>query len=224
MEEQYYIQSPSTQDAYHEDEAIDVLSLSDLMIYDNNGDPQDFYTLKDQNPIDFDDEFEFSSELLKTSINNSVVFCGKIIPYKESIVSPKIHNFESKRSHKQRWTFLRVFKKSSKPKSNIYSETLDLKYEVPIRRVSILASATKPRWHLLLFGFGSGSFSTQMHIRDLKKRRTSMGIKDRRDGKKRDEDDRGVGSWRLMRFLGCGSGGDRGGCHHHHRNAVKKLE
>ncbi|KAI3705186.1 hypothetical protein L1987_75420 [Smallanthus sonchifolius] len=210
-----YIQNPPTQDSNHEDEVIDMLSLSDLMIYDNNGGPHDLYRLNDENPSEFDDQFEFSSELLKTSvINNSVVFCGKIIPYKESnIASPNTYKLESKTSHKQRWRFVRVFKKS---KSNIHSETLDLKFEVPIRRVSILASASKPRWYLLMFGFGSSSFSSQMHIRDLKKRRTSVGAKDhRRDGKKSG----GIGSWRLVKFLGCGGGGGDD----HHPIAIKEL-
>ncbi|KAI3808996.1 hypothetical protein L1987_24960 [Smallanthus sonchifolius] len=228
MEEDRYVQNPPTQDLNHEDEVIDTLSLSDLMIYDNNGGPQDFYRLNDQNPSEFDDQFEFSSELLKTSvINNSVVFCGKIIPYKEHIASPNTYKLESKTSHKQRWRFVRVFKKSSKSKSNIHSETLDLKFEVPIRRVSNLASASKPRWYLLMFGFGSSSFSAHMHIRDLKKRQTSVGAKDRRDGKRSGGNGGGIGSWRLLKFLGCGGGdGGRGGGggDNHHPTAIKELE
>ncbi|PWA60432.1 hypothetical protein CTI12_AA378980 [Artemisia annua] len=180
MEEACYDQSPPTQDSYHEDEVIDTLSLSDLMIYDNNGDPHDFYQLDEQNlNFDDDEEFEFSSEFLKTSMSNNVIFCGKLIPYKESIVSPSNHKLESKKQHKKRWWISRFFKKSSRSKSNNDSEKLDLRYEqVPIRRVSILASATKPRWYFLLFGFGSNSFPAHMHIRDLKKRQTSAGNKD----------------------------------------------
>ncbi|PWA96002.1 hypothetical protein CTI12_AA029660 [Artemisia annua] len=183
MEEACYDQSPPTQDSYHEDEVIDTLSLSDLMIYDNNGDPHDFYQLDEQN-LDDDEEFEFSSEFLKTSMSNNVIFCGKLIPYKESIVSPSNHKLESKKQHKKRWWISRFLKKSSRSKSNNDSEKLDLRYEqVPIRRVSILASATKPRWYFLLFGFGSNSFPAHMHIRDLKKRQTSVGNKDSRDNK-----------------------------------------
>ncbi|KAJ0558285.1 hypothetical protein HanRHA438_Chr07g0318831 [Helianthus annuus] len=222
------IQTSPTQDSnHHEDEVFDTLSLSDFMIYDNNGDPQDFFRLKDENPSDFDDQFEFSSELLKTSMNNSVVFCGKIIPYKESSVSPNTHKLESKKlqtSHKQRWRF---FKKSSKSKTHmIYSEKHELKYEVPIRRVSILTSATKPRWYLLMFGFGSNSYSAQMHIRDLKKRQTSIGTKDRMDDKKSGGDDGGRESWSLVRFLGCGGGGGGGrrGGDSYLPNAIKNLE
>ncbi|KAK1421250.1 hypothetical protein QVD17_23439 [Tagetes erecta] len=205
MEEGRYAQN------HQDDEVIDTLSLSDFMIYDNNGDPQDFYRLNEQldDPSDFDDQFEFSSELLKTSVTNSVVFCGKIIPYKESInVSP--HKMESKKLRKSH-KFVGFFKKSRKPKSHIYSEKLDLKYEVP-------------RWYLFMFGFGSNSFSAQMHIRDLKKRQTSMGKKDRIDhGKKSGGNDGGIGSWSLLRFLGCGGGGGRGG-DNHLPMIIKKLE
>lgn len=203
-------EGPYTQN-HQDDEVIDTLSLSDFMIYDNNGDPQDFYGLNDQNLNDFDDQFEFSSELLKTSVSNSVVFCGKIIPYKESIVSPnKI--MESKKLHKSH-KLVRFFKKSRKPKSHIYSEKLDLKYEVP-------------RWYLFMFGFGSNSFSAQMHIRDLKKRQTtSLGNKDRRDhDKKSGGNDGGIGSWSLLRFLGCGGGGSGRGGDNHLPMIIKKLE
>ncbi|KAI3721367.1 hypothetical protein L2E82_32377 [Cichorium intybus] len=63
MEEGRYDEYPSTQDSYYEDERMDTLSLSDLLI-----DTQDFYRIDDPNPnLDIDEEFEFSSELLKTS-------------------------------------------------------------------------------------------------------------------------------------------------------------
>nr|GEY72126.1 hypothetical protein [Tanacetum cinerariifolium] len=221
MEEAHYDQNSPTQDLYHEDEVIDTLSLSDLMIYDNNGDPHDFYQLDEK--FDADDEFEFSSELLKTSTTNNVVFCGKIIPFKETNVSQSTYKqLESKKQHtrhKQRWWISRFFKKSSRSKSNKDSEKLDLRYDqVPIRRVSILASATKPRWYFLLFGFGSNSFPAHMHINDLKKRQTSAGNKDSRDNKISSISGGDIGSWRLMRFLGCGGGGEN-----HHQKAIMKI-
>lgn len=234
MEETCYDQNTSTQEySYHEDEVLDTLSLSDLLIYDNNGDPQlDFYRVDDQNPnLDTDDhEFEFSSELLKTSVSSSVVFCGKIIPYKEPGVSENTHKQDQrKKQHKRRyWRLVPFFKKSRNLDS---SEKLDLKYEVPIRRVSILASATKPRWYLFMFGFGSSRFPVKMHIRDLKKRQTSMGtrsgggnkISDGTGGCGRGDDGSGsaagIGSWSLARLLGCGGGGG-----HHHPKAIVKIQ
>ncbi|KAL7614938.1 hypothetical protein Lser_V15G08639 [Lactuca serriola] len=220
MEECRHDEYAPAQDSYYEDEMIDTLSLSDLLIYDNNVDAKDFYRVDDPNPnLDDDaDQFEFSSELLMTSVSSNVVFCGKIIPYKEPSVSQNTHKPESKKQqkqHKQRWRLVTFFKKPGKSKANIESKKLDLKYDVPIRRVSILASATKPRWYLLMFGVGSSRFPAQMHIRDLKKRQTSMSIKDV-DNKIRGG---GIGSWRLVRFLGCGGGG--GG--DSHEAIIRKL-
>lgn len=225
MEETRYDENSPTQDSYFEDDVIDTLSLSDLRINDNDGDQQDFYRLDDQN-LSFHDEdkFEFSSEFLKTSVNNNIVFCGKIIPYKEPSVyqnTQKPENKKQHKHHKQRWWFVRYFKKSRRSKSNIDSEKLDLKYEVPIRRVSILASSTKPRWYLLMFGLGSSSFPGQMHIRDLKKRQTSMGSKDSKDNKTITSNGGGIGSWRLVKFLGCGGGGGDGD--NHHTNVIMNI-
>ncbi|XP_071705807.1 uncharacterized protein [Rutidosis leptorrhynchoides] len=218
MGEASYILNPPTRELYQDDEVIDTLSLSDLQIYENNGDPQGFYQFDDQNlNLDDDDHFEFSSELLNTSMSNSVVFCGKIIPYKEPNVSQNVHKLESKKQNRQRWKFVKFFKNLSRDKSNIDSKDLDLKYEVPIRRVSILASVTKPRWYLLMFGYGSNGISTQMHIRDLKKRQTSIRFKDGSENKSSE----GIVSWRLVRFLGCGGGGGGGNCR---PNAIMKIE
>ncbi|KAI3520091.1 hypothetical protein L1887_09315 [Cichorium endivia] len=220
MEEGRYDEYPSTKDSYYEDERMDTLSLSDLLI-----DTQDFYRVEDPNPnLDIDEEFEFSSELLKTSVAHSVVFCGKVIPYKESSVSQNTYKLERKKQqkhHKRKWRFFTFFNKPSKSKANLDSKKLDLKYEAPIRRVSILASATKPRWYLLMFGVGSSRFPAQMHIRDLKKRQTSMGTKAVKDNKISGSNNGGIGSWRLVRFLGCG--GSKGG-DSHHPNAIVKIE
>ncbi|KAI3799746.1 hypothetical protein L1987_35047 [Smallanthus sonchifolius] len=184
----------------HEDEVIDTLSLSDFLIYeyDNNGDPQEFYKL--DNIDNLDDQFEFSSDLLKTSVNNSVVFCGNIIPYKEPTISQNSLKLESKKlqkSHKHRWRLVRFLKRSSRSESKV-DQT---------KRVSILASETKPRWYLFMFGFGSSSFTAQLQVRDLKKRQTSMGTKDRSDSKIGGGKGGGTGYWRLVKLLGCGGGG-----------------
>ncbi|KAJ9539955.1 hypothetical protein OSB04_026461 [Centaurea solstitialis] len=198
MEEACYDHSSPTQEyTYHEDEVLETLSLSDLLIYDNNGDPQlDFYPVEDQNAnLDTDDhEFEFSSELKKTSLSSSVVFCGKIIPYKEPNVSQNTHKQDqSKKQHKKRrnWRLVSFFKKTRNKLDS--SEKLDMKYEVPIKRVSV-----------------------KMHIRDLKKRQTSMSTRSVSCGSGNSGGNGGgIGYWGLARLLGCGGAGG-----HNHPKAI----
>lgn len=228
MEQARFVQKLLTQELYNEDEVIDSPSLSDFLMYATNGDPKEFNQLDNQNhSFDSDDQFEFSSELMKTSMDKNVVFCGKIIPYKENSVSQNTHKVDIKKQHKHhkdRWSFVRFFKKSCTSKSSFDLEKDDLKYEVPIQRVSLMASSSKSRWHLLVSGFGSiGHQEHHMHIRDLKKRQTSIRTKDNRDNNKSGGNGGGIWSRSIIRFLGCGGGGG-GGVNNHHLNANMEIE
>ncbi|GJZ84077.1 hypothetical protein Tco_0649416 [Tanacetum coccineum] len=174
----------------------DTLSLSDLPMY---GDQNLKFWVEDRSMSSYDTEqdFEFSSEMTITSHDSwkPIVFCGKII----HVSSQNVEKFESK-----------------KKQQKCYKHTADTNV---VRKVSILASKTKSRWYLFMIGFGSSRLiPKEMHINDLRKRRTSHQ-------KKCNDycyecDTSRMRSRGFLKFFGCGGGrsgtkDDETLCKHH---------
>ncbi|KAI3758053.1 hypothetical protein L6452_05600 [Arctium lappa] len=164
---------PFTTQYTNDDKDEDTLSLSDIPMY---CDQTIEFQVEDQSMNDdYEQDFEFSSEMMTPchDSSNPVVFCGKVI----QVSSPNIQILRSKKQHRH----------CNRPRTCI------------LRKVSILVSKTKSRWYLFMFGFGSSRFPKEMHIRDLRKRQTSVRSK---------FDSHGIQSQGLIWFLGCGGGGD----------------
>ncbi|KAI3761778.1 hypothetical protein L1987_52200 [Smallanthus sonchifolius] len=160
--------NPSTKSNSNEEDEEDTLSLSGLFMYSDKN--IEFWVENRSTSHEFEQDFEFSSEMMLTShdSSNPVVFCGNVIQ-----VSPQNIKKQQKR-HEMR-----------------------------------LASKTKSRWYVLMFGFGPNRYPRKMHIRDLKERQTSVkrACGDRcRVCEERDEGGR-MRTRGFIRFLGCGGGG-----------------
>lgn len=196
-----------------DEEDDETLSLCDLPIYGESAD----YSKEDQSSSSSSDGFEFfSEEWSSTSFPaDNILFCGKLIPYKEHKVSNNPHKLEinkqpkcinevsSSLSHAP--SFNSVLKKCV---DNIGK--CEKKNDVLDRRITILKSPTKSRWFLFLFG--STRVSTEMEIREIRKRQNKKILPLRSSGGGRI---RGKGWWKLIRALGCSS--------HHHADAMIKA-
>uniref|UniRef100_A0A2N9EVY6 Uncharacterized protein n=1 Tax=Fagus sylvatica TaxID=28930 RepID=A0A2N9EVY6_FAGSY len=194
-QEQYLdpLEENSTTELEDPYEAEETLSLCDLPIYSDASNWDD-YSKEDQSlsSSDNNDEFfEFFSEELTASTcstttiqNKNIIFCGKLIPYKE--LPEKSQNQETNNVNTNKTTPRKVGK------------------------VTMLASPTKSRWYLYMFGMTR--FPTEMELRDIKTRQSrikspsmmfrSVECDDMVKGNE-DESRRGNGMWRLLRILGC---------------------
>uniref|UniRef100_A0A5B6YNT0 Uncharacterized protein n=1 Tax=Davidia involucrata TaxID=16924 RepID=A0A5B6YNT0_DAVIN len=235
-----------------DDDAEETLSLCDLPIYSTEAADWEDFSKEDQSfssiSSDQEDYFEFFSteEFISSTTScssahhqNSIIFCGKLIPYKEAAASidttQKLENTKQQPPRKRglfRWKNLDSFNKPKTSKSNESSSVLpvsagkcDKNYDFSVQRLSILASPTKSRWHLFMFGLAR--FPTEMDLSEMKnrqsrRRRQRSSTLFRSDGG--DEKvaggggSRGKGLWGLIRSLGCGRGGGD-----YHANAVVKA-
>lgn len=186
------------QDPY---EAEETLSLSDLPIYSDPTDRDDYSKDQDQSLPQDDDFFEFLSEDFTASTcaataNKNIIFCGKLIPYKELPGPEKTRNHESTdtKDFTPRKTFLdgnhsvgfnkkKSSSKYSKLQSDKDSNTLSLaspknhvyetrKCDFAVGKVSLIASPAKSRW--CLFMFGMTRFPTEMELRDIRSRQSRI--------------------------------------------------
>lgn len=144
------------------DEAEDTLSLCDLPIYGDFrcDDWSDDCLSKESRASDPDqDFFEFSShEFDSQSLpSESVVFCGKIIPYKKPILtSERPHKPGKQRRRLSRWM------------------SLLFQWGISSNRscVDKYGSLQNSRWHLFVFGLGR--FPVEMELRDIKTRQSRL--------------------------------------------------
>lgn len=237
------------QDPYDEAE-LETLSLCDLPIYsDASNWDDDFSREQDQSLSSENDFFEFSSDdfTCAATTNDNIIFCGKLIPYRELILpkSPeKTKNQLAESDTKQnqinkkglfRWkslSFNRTKTFSRRDEKNNCSKSLALpasksfvyatsnKCDFSVGKASMLASPTKSRWYLFMFGIRS--LPTEMELRDIRTRQSRLKsqsmmfrsvecdemVKD--NGRRR-----GKGLWGLLRDLRYRSA--------HHANAVVKA-
>lgn len=203
-------ESPIIHDA---DEAEETMSLCDLPIYSDSADwGRDCGSTSSSTSSD-GDFFEFFSEDFSAQPcpAKDIIFCGKLIPCKEQpICCPQIHEIDSNKQQirKKRsffkWRSLSLGSKSkkSRPEGGDMQEKCDLS----ARRVSILTSPAKSRWHLFMFGLMR--FPTEMELRDIKNRqvrrhpetmfRSFSGQEEMSLQRKRAK-----GFWGMLRALGC---------------------
>ncbi|XP_059458657.1 uncharacterized protein LOC132188256 [Corylus avellana] len=232
------------QDPYEAEEA---LSLCDLPIYsDDTASNWDDYTKEEQRLSSDNDFFEFFSEdfaaaaTAASTANNHIIFCGKLIPYRET-QSREISSGDTKQNQKKRDGFLRrkslSFNKKKSKAEEKGSSALALpsskgyvyaakNSDFSVGKVSLLPPSTKSRWYLFLFGMAG--LPTEMELTDIRTRQSRMKsqpstmsqssfecdemVKGVGDNARRS---RGKGLWRLLRMLGCSST--------HQTNAVVKA-
>ncbi|KAF8370144.1 hypothetical protein HHK36_031839 [Tetracentron sinense] len=187
------------------DEADDALSLCDLPLYSDGTEWEDSGK-EYPRPSSSDHEFfEFSSDF-SGEMNmiipppNDIIFCGKLIPYKESPTED------------------RAMRKSPSLKKQLQKlRNPSKKCDLTARKESILSSSVKPRWYLLMFGLVK--FPTEMELKDIRNRqsrRNPSSLFPAFDGGKSVKGirSRGKGSfWGLLRAFGCKS----------HANAMVKA-
>ncbi|XP_058775968.1 uncharacterized protein LOC131650263 [Vicia villosa] len=168
---------------------------------------------KDHDDDDDDDDnlFEFFSEEFTTSTtHDNIIFCGKLIPFKDH---PNVVDQKAKLTSKSMKSSDVDDIASLKVKSFAYD------YTSMGRKVSLVRSATKSRWFLFLFGMSSSSRSSskEMKLSDIRNRLsrrepTAMFPVAPGNGKevvksKRNGNCKGV--WKMLRsismVLGCSS-------------------
>ncbi|KAL1343601.1 hypothetical protein HN51_029954 [Arachis hypogaea] len=186
------------EDQEDDDEA---LSLCDLPLYSNNSSSSsssvdsmvrdDYFDLstkngenrssrsKEEKDDDDDDFFEFFSEEFvttstKTNISDNIIFCGKLIPYKEADGNNNNNNI-----HHQKGTLVHPWKNynddiNSKKgqkvkkgeKSNFTCENSS------IGKVSLMRSTTKSRWLFFMFGMSRLPSNNGMELSDIRSRQS----------------------------------------------------
>ncbi|KAL6980514.1 hypothetical protein U1Q18_047283 [Sarracenia purpurea var. burkii] len=241
--------NPNMQD--QGDEAEETLSFCDLPIYGDakavdqweksskdSKEDQSFPSSSSFNSAD-QDLFEFFSEEWRSASSSdiypvqNIVFCGKLIRFKEP-VSESGHDLESDNKDKKngkkcgffRWNS-KIFRRCrtasngskltamkdrcTKKKNQLHGDKYggckaaksSEKCGFSVRRVSILLSPAKPWRQLLMFGLAG--LPAEMELRDIRRRqcRRSPAVLFRLDGYR--EKSGGVrGLWGLIRSLSCG--------------------
>ncbi|KAK4769441.1 hypothetical protein SAY86_027591 [Trapa natans] len=148
------------------EETEDTLSLCDLPIYGDFGcdDWSDDSISKGSRASDPDEDyFEFSSREFHSqssfqSLSESVVFCGRVIPYKKPIlITERPRKPRKQRGRLSKWMSLLLrWGISSNNRSCVH------KY----------GSLQNSRWYL--FVFGVGRFPVEMELRDIKTRQSRL--------------------------------------------------
>lgn len=223
------------QDLDHE--AEETLSLCDLVEGSNwnNNDfsgPNGEYQYQSVSSDDDQDFFEFFSEDFTASLasadypKDNIIFCGKLIPYKEeAAVRPEQTQKKQKNKKNSIFTWKSSSMKMSRSTSSkaqqqgirsrsykaLSRENGYQNYDFPVKKVSTLATSVKPRWYLLAFGYGR--FPSEMKLRDIKNRQSRRtpatkfqsddvdGDMVKRSGKRSPW----KGAWTLLKILGCKS-------------------
>ncbi|XP_047337183.1 uncharacterized protein LOC124940696 [Impatiens glandulifera] len=203
--EEDYNQKVQQQD--EDDEEEETLSFCDLPIYSNNTD--DYSVSVSSSSLD-DDEmnmFEFlNRDMSIGSSEKSIIFCGKIITYKESEQFNETDAREESKPSKGRryWSLFR--EKSSKDRTSTSVWKLPSSVVVSSRSTR---SRSRSRWNLIMFGllkFPSWSSGVEMELSDIrnrqKRRNPAKAVADGEE--KRNSSVNGL--WSLIRTLSCSSG------------------
>ncbi|KAL0322342.1 UNVERIFIED_CONTAM: hypothetical protein Scaly_2530600 [Sesamum calycinum] len=228
------------------DEADETLSLCDLPLYSDQsveeweGDLSSESQGSSSISSSEDDYFEFISQELSPSSTGyppeHIVFCGKLIPYKQPVDSSVRDSSKSVESKKQTdikkkrgWSIFRWKFSLSKVQRGKFS--LRVKQgkgcDFPVRKMPILASSSsgKARWYLFLFGISR--FSTEVELRDIKSRLSrrqsppppphpALRLQDHNE-KVSGGRNSSSGLWGLIKVLSCG------GNHHPNTMVVSSI-
>ncbi|XP_059627168.1 uncharacterized protein LOC132269961 [Cornus florida] len=196
------------------DEAEERLSFCDFPMYSDAADwenlctqDQTSYSSSKQDYFEFfSDEWNTTTEAATTYPPRNIIFCGKLIPYKESVSCDKSRELEENRQqkHEKRGLFRWNSSSFTKPKTSKSGKSDD-KCGFKVQKVKLVTSPSKSRWYLFMFGLAR--FPTEMELKDLKRRRNRQAGATlfRSDGG--GDKSREKGWWGLVRALGCGSGG-----------------
>ncbi|KAG8380486.1 hypothetical protein BUALT_Bualt06G0020400 [Buddleja alternifolia] len=234
------------------DESEETLSFCDLPLYSDNSERGEDLSIESQGSSSISsseqDYFEFSQELNPTSQPENIIFCGKLIPYKQLHPSEKDsseiveRNTQINIKKKSRWelfkwkfnatkqvhpkngkTLTTLVQKSDQSQSKMHNKKHEKGYNFPVHKTSIVTSTSsgKARWSL--FMFGSSSFSTQMELKDIKRRRSLRQCPPpalrfpNQDDKVSGGENGDSGLSGLIRVLSCG------GSHHPNTMAVASI-
>ncbi|XP_031256172.1 uncharacterized protein LOC116114163 [Pistacia vera] len=172
-------------------EEEETLSLCDLATHcsqesENYSSINDDFS-KEQSSSD-EDFFEFSSEDFTASTypKDNIMFCGKLIRYKEhpdgeqtQITNNTIFNKKKKLLMKKKriipwksFSFNKARQRTTSSKQQQRREKgynpQNYKYDDDSNKASPIANPIKSRWYLLAFGYGR--FPTELELKDIKKR------------------------------------------------------
>ncbi|GAU15900.1 hypothetical protein TSUD_41220 [Trifolium subterraneum] len=214
------------QDQYDDDD--ETLSLSDLP---NSAQWNDFSKEDGKNSIsiynddDDDNLFEFFSEEFNTSTtHDNIIFCGKLIPFKDHQHVPHHNQKQSALVPKTKLNSKSLKyrndvkgKEDQELKGNLNVKSFACDYTTMGGKVSLVRCPTKSRWFLFLFGLSSTSRSSskEMQLSDIRNRQsrrepTVMFPAAPENGKEIVKSKKnGKGMWKLLKsmsfVLGCSS-------------------
>lgn len=210
------------QDQY-EDEEDETLSLCDLPNSTISTQCGDFSKEDGKNTKliynhddDDDNLFEFFSEEFTTpSTHDNIVFCGKLIPFKDH--QSVAHNTQKCDLGPKAKPIIGSLKsKEGESSLNIKSFTCD--YTTMGGKVSLVRCATKSRWFLFLFGMSSSSrmYSKEMQLNDIRNRQSRRepaamfpAPENGKEVVKRKKNENSKGMWKMLKsislVLGCNS-------------------
>jgi hypothetical protein len=163
------------QDQYDDDETLSLSDLPNSTIEDGKN------SISNYNNNDDDNLFEFFSEEFNTSTthDDNIIFCGKLIPFKDHQQVPH-HNQKTRlisKSLKSRddISSLKIKgKEDKKVKGSLNVKSFACDYTTMGGKVSLVRCATKSRWFLFLFGMSSNSRmpSKEMQLSDIRNRQS----------------------------------------------------
>ncbi|KAK6136040.1 hypothetical protein DH2020_030206 [Rehmannia glutinosa] len=216
------------------DESDETLSLCDLPLYSDQSEEDLSAESQGSSSISSSEQdyFEFFSQELSPTTTGfppeSIIFCGKLIPYKktesslEKDSSKLVHESKKQTNIKKkrgwglfRWKFslsknskkgTTLMHKDQSGKKMYNSNKHEKGHDLPVHKMSILTSSSsgKARWYLFLFGISR--FSSEVELSDIKNRqsRRHLPAPPTLNG--------GSGLSRLIRVLSCGG--------NHHPNTM----
>ncbi|KAK2457726.1 hypothetical protein QL285_004965 [Trifolium repens] len=226
-------ESTLLQDQYDDDDDDETLSLSDLP--NSTISPQwgDFSIEDGENSIsnynnDDDNLFEFFSEEFNTSTtHDNIIFCGKLIPFKDHQQVPYHNQKQSALVPKAKLNSKSLKyrddvkgKEDQEVKGSLNVKSFACDYTTMGGKVSLVRCSTKSRWFLFLFGLSSNSRSSsskEMQLSDIRNRQsrrepTIMFPAAPENGKevvKSKKNGNGKGMWKMLKsmsfVLGCSS-------------------
>jgi len=215
-------------DDYEEDETLSLCDLPNSTISPQRGDFSNYS--KDHHDDDDDDNlFEFFSEEFNTStIHDNIIFCGKLIPFKDHQDVPHnqnncakpTSNSKAMKSSNGSIASLKSKRNEEEVKGSLNVKSFAGDYTSMGGKVSLVRSPTKSRWFLFMFGMSSSSrmSSKEMQLSDIKNRQSRSRrepmtmfrapengkevVKSKRNGNSK-------GMWKILKsislVLGCSS-------------------
>lgn len=215
-------------DDYEEEETLSLCDLPNSTISPQRGDFSNYG--KDHHDDDDDDNlFEFFSEEFNTStIHDNIIFCGKLIPFKDHQYVPHnqknctkpTSNSKAMKSSNGSIANLKSKRNEEEVKGSVNVKSFAGDYTSMGGKVSLVRSPTKSRWFLFMFGMSSSSrmSSKEMQLSDIRNRQSRSRrepmtmfptpengkevVKSKRNGNSK-------GMWKILKsislVLGCSS-------------------